>query len=444
MLLAEKKRKRWIGMGLVLSLCLFCLSTPFQQFASFPNELRIFSGAVKQLHLSMPVTAHVSSSNPNLLKINGNSQSELKVDLRKPISVSSRTVGETELELKVFGLFPLKKVKVDVYPEIKVIPGGQSIGVKLKSAGILVVGHYLINQGDKKVSPGESAHLKVGDVIVKVNGNKAEDVHQISKWVQKAGESDQSLNLTVLRDNETFTVNLNPILDTKDKSYRIGLYIRDSAAGVGTLTFYAPNEKIYGALGHVITDMDTQKPIIVGGGQIVPSKVTSIEKGHNGSPGEKIASMLSGNSSIGTIEKNTPFGIFGKMNKLPENSISSEPIPIAFTEEVKVGPAEILTVVDGQKVERFDIEVSNVIKQKYPASKGLIIKITDPELLNKTGGIVQGMSGSPIIQNGKIIGAVSHVFVNDPTSGYGVFIEWMIRDAGINLQKYQASSLKAS
>jgi stage IV sporulation protein B len=441
---ADKSRKRWIGLGLVLSLCLFCLSTPFQQFASFPNELRIFSGAEKQLHLSMPVSAQVSSSNPKLLTINGNSQSQVKVDLRKPISVSSGNVGETELELKVFGLLPIKKVRVDVYPELKVIPGGQSIGVKMKSAGILVVGHYLINQGDKKVSPGENAQLKVGDVILKVNGEKAQDVGDISKWVQQAGESKKTLNLTILRDNETFEVNLNPVLDAKENLYRIGLYIRDSAAGVGTLTFFAPKEKVYGALGHVITDMDTQKPIIVGGGQIVPSKVTSIAKGLNGSPGEKHAQMLSGNSSIGTIEKNTPFGIFGKMDKMPDNAMISEPMPIAFSEEVQEGPAEILTVIDGQKVERFKIDVVNVIKQKYPASKGLIIKITDPELLKKTGGIVQGMSGSPIIQNGKIIGAVSHVFVNDPTSGYGVFIEWMIRDAGIDLEKYKTTSLKAS
>jgi stage IV sporulation protein B len=442
MLLAEKKIKRWIGILLVITLCLFCLSTPFQQFASFPDELRIFSGGVKQLHLSMPVSAQVSTSNPKVVQINGKSGANMEVNLRNPISVASDAIGKTDLELKVFGLFPLKKVTVDVYPELKVIPGGQSIGVKLKSAGILVVGHYLIGQGESKTSPGEKANLKVGDLITEVNGKKAEDVSQVYKWVQDAGKAGQTLNLIVKRENVQHQVKLKPVLDPKDNEYRIGLYIRDSAAGVGTLTFYDPNKKVYGALGHVITDMDTQKPIIPGGGQIVPSKVTRIEKGVNGSPGEKGAQMM--NEVIGTIEKNTPFGIFGKMDSEPDNGKLTEPIPIAFAEEVVEGPAEILTVVDGQKVEKFDVEIVNVVKQKYPASKGLIIRITDPKLIEKTGGIVQGMSGSPIIQNGKIIGAVSHVFVNDPTSGYGVFIEWMLRDAGVDMKKNKETSLKVS
>jgi stage IV sporulation protein B len=450
MWLAEKERKkRWIGAILVVALCLFSFSTPFQQFASFPEEIRLFTGAAKQLHLSMPVTAKVTSTQPNVIQINGNNaESEVEVNLSKPFAVSSHQVGETELSLKLFGLVPIKKVKVGVYPDLKVIPGGQSIGVKLKSNGILVVGHYLIQQGDKRISPGGDAEIQVGDTILQIDGKKVKDVYEVSDWVQEAGKAGKALTFTIKRDREKKKVQLKPVLDPKEQAYKIGLYIRDSAAGVGTLTFYAPNEKVYGALGHVIADMDTQKPIIVGGGQIVPSRVTSINKGQNGAPGEKIAKMLSSKHNMGTIEKNTPFGIFGKMPEAPDHSMFNKPIPIAFSEEIKEGSAEILTVVDGQDIERYDIEIVKVVPQKYPAAKGMILKITDPELLEKTGGIVQGMSGSPIIQGGKLVGAVSHVFVNDPTSGYGVFIEWMLRDAGIDLEKYkkesQSSNLQAS
>ncbi len=198
---------------------------------------------------------------------------------------------------------------------------------------------------------------------------------------------------------------------------------------------------MYGALGHVISDMDTQTPIAVGEGEIVHSSVNSISKSQNGEPGEKRATIFKGGKVIGTIEKNTSFGIFGKMADKPDHSVTDNAMPVAFAEEVKEGPAQIYTVVNGQKVEKYNIEVVHVARQDHPATKGMVIKITDPRLLEKTGGIVQGMSGSPIIQNGKMIGAVTHVFVNDPTSGYGCFIEWMLQDAGIMLKPTAASPM---
>lgn len=179
--------------------------------------------------------------------------------------------------------------------------------------------------------------------------------------------------------------------------------------------------------------MDTKKAILVEKGQILNSTVTSIEKGSDGKPGEKLARFSSDHEVIGDITRNSSFGIFGKLDKKIKNEKYDKPMPIALSYQVKEGPAKILTVVEGNKVEEYDIEIINAIPQKFPATKGMIIKITDPKLLKKTGGIVQGMSGSPIIQNGKIIGAVTHVFVNDPTSGYGVHIEWMLREAGINI-----------
>ena len=208
------------------------------------------------------------------------------------------------------------------------------------------------------------------------------------------------------------------------------------------MTFFHPQSKKYGALGHVISDMDTKKPIVVEDGQIVRSTVTSIEKGSNGDPGEKLARFSSDREIVGNIQKNSPFGIFGVLNKELKNGIMDKPLPIALSHQVKEGPAKILTVVNDDRVEEFDIEIVSTIPQKFPATKGMVIKVTDPKLLEKTGGIVQGMSGSPIIQDGKLIGAVTHVFVNDPTSGYGVHIEWMLNEAGINI--YEKPKEKAS
>lgn len=433
--MCSNKRKRLIGLMLVFFVCLASVSTPFQCFATFPQELRLFTGQGKQLQLALPVSARVTVGNPDIITVNGKAKQSFQLNLKDPIVLHSDQTGETELQLRIFGKIPLKTVKVNVVPDLKVIPGGQTIGVKIKSAGIMVVGHHLVAVADnKKISPGEEAKIQTGDLIVKINGERINDVSKVADLVNTAGQKNKPLDLVIVRNKQEFGVQLKPAYDINDKAYRLGLYIRDSAAGVGTLTFYAPDQGVYGALGHVITDMDTQTPITVGDGQIVHSNVTSISKSHNGEPGEKIAQIFRESKVLGNIEKNTSFGIFGKMNAMPDHGLVKDPIPVAFAEEVKEGPAQIYTVVNGQKVEKFDIQVIHVARQDFPATKGMVIKITDPRLLEKTGGIVQGMSGSPIIQDGKIIGAVTHVFVNDPTSGYGCFIEWMLQDSGIVLK----------
>ncbi|MEI7024651.1 SpoIVB peptidase [Paenibacillus sp. y28] len=429
-------KKRLLGLLLVLFVCIISFSTPFQNFASFPSELRLFAGQDKQLRLDVPVHAQLTVTNPDIVKVNGASRQSFRVDLEKPISLQSSHAGEAQMQLKLFGKIPFKTVKVSVIPDLKVIPGGQTIGVKMKSAGVMVVGHHLVElRNQKKASPGEDAKIQLGDLIVKINGEPVSDVSKVAVYVNEAGEKKQSLELTIQRGNEQIMLPISPVFDEADKSYRLGLYIRDSAAGVGTLTFYVPDQGVYGALGHIITDMDTQTPIVVGSGEIVHSNVTSIAKSQNGEPGEKRAQFFNESKVLGSIERNTPFGIFGKLFNPPDHSLTKTPVRIAFAEEVQEGPAQIYTVVNGQKVEQFSIEVVKVNKQQYPATKGMVIKVTDPKLLEKTGGIVQGMSGSPIIQNGKLIGAVTHVFVNDPTSGYGCFIEWMLQDAGIVLRQ---------
>ena len=435
------RKKRYAGLILVFLICLTCLSTPFQSFASFPEELRLFTGQNKQLALDMPVNAEVTVTNPDIVTVNGSSQRSFLAPLDRPLAIRSSHAGHTEMKVKLFGTIPLKTVKVNVVPDLKVVPGGQTIGVKIHSDGILVVGHHLIQvSSNTKNSPGELADIRLGDLIVRMNGEEIYDVSKVADIVNQAGKSKKPIELVIKRNGKRHNAVVQPGFDVNDQTYRLGIYIRDSAAGVGTLTFYAPKQGMFGALGHVITDMDTRTAVIPRGGEVVHSSVSSISKSHNGEPGEKRAHFFKEHDVLGNIQKNTQFGIFGSMKRAPEHGAMNERIPVAFAEEVKEGPAEILTVVNGQKVERYKIEVVHTAKQESPATKGIIIRITDPRLLEKTGGIVQGMSGSPIIQNGKLIGAVTHVFVNDPTSGYGCYIEWMLQDAGIMLR---SKNLKA-
>lgn len=416
------------------------ISTPMQQIVAFPNELRLFTGQLKSVQYSVPVQAELTVD-PNSLQVNGSTESSLSVSLKEPLSLHSYQIGQTEMKVKLFGKIPFKTVKVDVVPDLKVIPGGQTIGVKVNSAGVLVVGHHQVSdESGQKQSPGELAGLRLGDLIVGINKDKVKNVKQLGELCEKYSSSRKPLQISYVRNGKQMQTKLKPIYDIGDQAWRIGLYIRDSAAGVGTLTFYAPDQGVYGALGHVITDMDTGTPIVVGNGEILQSSVTSINKSQNGDPGEKRAIFVKEKNILGSIERNTPFGIFGKMSEMPSHSYNDNSIPVAFAEDVKEGPAQILTVLNGQKVERFDIEVVHVAKQSAPATKGMVIKITDERLISKTGGIVQGMSGSPIIQDGKLIGAVTHVFVNDPTSGYGCFIEWMLQDAGVLLHSKKSEA----
>lgn len=416
--------RRAIGVILLVSLISIGFIKPVHDYISFPKQMVFFEGQEAEFDSSIPASAKLHDRAIFSIKDMPTGSGKLALE--------ANDEGDGQFELQVANI-PVKKVNVKVLPEYKVIPGGQSIGVKLNTKGVLVVGHHLIKTSQGKVSPGSDAGIQVGDMITKINGNEIRHMGEVASHVRSAGEKGETLKLELKRKDETIVRELQPAKDTGDNTYRMGLYIRDSAAGIGTMTFYDPKTKSYGALGHVISDMDTKQPIVVNDGKIVRSKVTSIERGANGDPGEKLAEFSGNKDVIGTITRNSPFGIFGKITEEPSLSPVKKPMPIALPNQVKEGPAKILTVVHGDKVEEYDVEIVSTVQQKFPATKGMVIKITDPDLLKATGGIVQGMSGSPIIQNGKLVGAVTHVFVNDPTSGYGVHIEWMLREAGIDI-----------
>lgn len=423
--------------GLVLSglLLLLIVATafPWRIWINFQADLRILEGEQHYVNIASPLTVHVKGDKNGVIALNGVmvSQQANKLNLRAPILLSAQSLGSVNLEFRLFGVIPLRQMTVNVLPEQKLIPGGHSIGIKLHSEGVLVVGHHMVRGQSVSTSPAKDAGIEVGDVILAIEGVHLEDANQVAELITRHG-SPGTLRFNVKRGDLQFSKDVEPLLCQETGRYRIGLYIRDTAAGVGTLTFYDPDSNVYGALGHVITDVDTNQPIVVRDGQIVKANIVNIKSARRGYPGEKTGIFQEDEDIVGTIEKNGIFGIFGTLSRMePVGGSVNKPMPIALMSQVETGPAEILTVIEGENIERFEIEIQRVYSQSKPGDKGMVIRVTDERLLETTGGIVQGMSGSPIIQNDKLVGAVTHVFVNDPTRGYGIFIEWMVMESGM-------------
>ena len=312
--------------------------------------------------------------------------------------------------------------------DIEVYPGGISIGVKINNKGALVVGYSDISTYDGlSESPGKIAGIELGDIIEEVNGENIETCSDLISKVKTCRNDEMTVK--ILRGNSEITKKVSLIKE--DNEYKIGLWVRDSTAGIGTLTFYDKDSKTFGALGHPITDGDTNVSFNIKSGTLLRSSVLSIKKGERGNPGEIKGLFINENESIGNIEKNTKSGIYGDGSAELINPNFNKAMTVAYRDEIKEGHAQIITTVEDGGAKAYDIEILKLLPQDEPGSKSMIIKIVDPVLLEKTGGIVQGMSGSPIIQNGKIIGAVTHVLINKPDVGYGIYIEWMLQDAGV-------------
>lgn len=308
-------------------------------------------------------------------------------------------------------------IPINVYAySNKVILGGNNIGIEVKTNGILVVGLYEI---DGKL-PAQSSGIQAGDYIINVN-NKT--VKTISDFTNEINNDDDKLNIDVTykRNNKEYKTKLE--LVKKDNEYKTGLYVKDKINGIGTLTFIDPNTKKFGALGHEIVSKETGEILKIDDGFIYYSYITGITKSNNGSPGEKDADYDK-EKKYGTITKNTNKGIFGDYTDKINNENVYE---VATNDEIKEGKANLFTVIDGENLESFEVQIEKLNFNEN--TKNIVFKITDKKLLNSTGGIVQGMSGSPIIQNNKIIGAVTHVIVNDPTKGYGIFISNMLKES---------------
>ena len=329
-------------------------------------------------------------------------------------------IGKINLSLNLFNTFSIKDINVNVVSKTKVIPMGNAIGMKLYTDGVLVVGMSEI-EGKK---PYENSGIKEGDRIVQIDKNEISNTEQLMEAVNKCNGNEVSVKY--IRDEKTITTSITPVKNGNNQ-YKIGLWVRDAAAGVGTLTFYEPSSEMFGTLGHGILDIDTSGLIKIVNGELVTTNILSITKGKKGEPGEIRGSIESG-YTIGSITKNTNFGVFGKLNKTSYiNTQKSDEIEVALRDEIKTEDAQIICELENGKKQYYNIKIQKVFTNNNKDNKSMLIKITDEKLLQKTGGIIQGMSGAPIIQNGKFIGAVTHVLVNDPTMGYGVFADIMLK-----------------
>lgn len=320
--------------------------------------------------------------------------------------------------------------------DIMLYPGGQPVGIKLSTKGALVIALSDIETAERKIqSPAAVSGIQIGDSVTEINGTAIKSSEDISTLVNRS--NGKEINITINRKGETVNVKVTPVLSKNDEKFKIGLWVRDSTAGVGTLTFYDPKTKGFAALGHPITDVDTGNIMSVENGEVIASNIVSVRKGAKGNPGELRGIFINEQQSLGIINNNTECGIFGKGNDSLINEKFNKPMKVALKSEVKVGKAQILTTVEGNEPKLYDIVIEKLLPQESAGSKSMIIKIVDPECIDKTGGIVQGMSGSPIIQNNKIVGAVTHVLINKPDTGYGIYMDWMLKDAEILKNSYE-------
>ncbi len=424
---AAQKAFKIIGILLALAILSLNFIPQIQGLNKLPNEIFVRNGNTSTIDLGVPFQARIFGENSEVLKLNGTSLKDVDTyDLDKPIEISPVKSGDANLVFNLFGFLPFKSINVKIRDSKKLVVGGQCIGVTLHTQGALVVGMSEISDETGMArNPAREAGIQPGDVIIKISGTEIENADHMMKLLNKLDS--QSTVIEFIRKGEKKTVSATPIMDPQDGKYRLGIWVRDSTAGVGTLTFYDPETKMFGSLGHAITDVDTKERLSVKDGEIVESDIIEIKQGEKGEPGEIHGSFLS-NKPIGRIYKNTNFGIFGSMYQPVRNTVYKDPVEIASPGEVQEGPATLLSTLDSKGIGEYKCEIVRINRQTNPEPKGMIIKVTDEVLLKRTGGIVQGMSGSPIMQNGKIVGAVTHVFVNDPTRGYGVFIEWMLEE----------------
>lgn len=406
------KLKKFFVISILLIIYIY-----FCNITLLPSNIIIFEG--EELNLKTLAGINVKrANNSNVEIIQASSTLEESDNVYE-------TAGTFELNLNLFGTIPVKEINVNVIPKTKVIPLGNLIGVKLYTSGVLVVGMSEI-EGDnnQKYKPYLNSGIEEGDMIVEMNNKKIENTDELVDVVSKS--NGQEIQIKYVRNEEVITTSIAPIKNEANE-YKLGLWVRDAAAGVGTLTFYEPTTGSFAALGHGIVDVDTGGILNIANGELVTSKLISIQKGEKNNPGEIKGSIDSG-VTIGEIEKNTNFGVFGFVSNRGNLDLKrSKEYDVALRSEIKTGEAEIICELEEGKKETYKIEIEKIYTSNNYDNKSMLIKITDERLLEKTGGIIQGMSGAPIIQNGKFIGAITNVLVSDPTTGYAIFGDLMIK-----------------
>ena len=410
-----KKYERFIYIMLIISSFSLGLFWLWEVWRKIPSDINVKAGSNQEIELLVPATARIYKNKEDQM---------VDLDLSKEIIFYAKAEDTYTMEVSLFGFIPFKETSVSVIKDKKLIPAGTPIGIFVETDGILVIdtGSFCDLEG-KKVNPSGDS-LEPGDYIQKLNGEKIIDKEDLIKRISECGGQD--ILLEINREEQVKTISVTPIQNEAGE-YKLGIWVRDNAQGIGTLTFI-DEEGNFGALGHGINDVDTANLMELKGGGLYKTDIISITKGEGGKPGELTGVIAySEKYKLGTIYCNSVEGIYGKL--YPTALDAGELLPIGLRQEIKKGSAQIVSTVSGKK-EMYDIEIINIYPDNDNVNRGLEIKVTDPKLLELTGGIVQGMSGSPIIQNGKLVGAVTHVLVNDPTRGYGIFIENMLDAAG--------------
>jgi len=392
------------GLGIALSAMAFlCNYSPWvREAASLPDALTLTSGQKFVVQTGLPMLAASDGGAVSVLA----SQDER-------VTISAEAGGQTSVTFSLLGLIPVHETRVNVVEERTLIPGGQAVGVALKTRGVLVVS-----------DAAKGRALRAGDVILSADGKNVESTKALSEQVGTA--QTDTVRLEVLRGGQTITVDAQAEPDPSDGRRKLGVWVRDSTAGVGTLTYIDPANQAYGALGHAIVDADTGRLLAAREGAILHASIVGVTKGQSGKAGELKGNFLKAGEQIGSLMENCEYGIYGVLDDMPENLLYPQGLRAGARSAVHTGTASIIATVDADGPQEYGVEIVRCFTQSEPSQKGMILRVTDERLLEKTGGIVQGMSGSPILQDGRIIGAVTHVYLSDATQGYGMYIEWML------------------
>ncbi len=364
-----------------------------------PSNLYIVPGDEVQIK-SLPIVSFESQNKSNSKEV-------------------AKSGQKLKYEAKLFGVVPIKEVNVTTTENRKVSVAGTPFGIKMFSNGVMIVGFSEVLTSTGYQSPAKLAGLKMGDVIMQLDNFSTKSNNDVENYIQK--NAGKPINVIYMRDGIRSETVLVPVLDKNTQTYRTGMWVRDSSAGVGTMTFYDVQKGMFAGLGHGIKDTDTQKDIPLLSGEIVPVKIVGLTKSQNGHAGELKGTFMS-NFPSGKVLANIPNGVYGKIFNVPKENI----MDVVTPQEIEPGPAQIITTINGTKPESYNIIIEKISLTSTNMNKNMIIRITDDRLLSLTGGIVQGMSGSPIVQNGKLVGAVTHVFVNQVDRGYGIFAQNML------------------
>jgi len=386
-----------------------------------PSTLYFRARQSQSMDLGVPATGEVRAA---FQTGQDSSVKAVTVDLSRPVTMQTGQQDRYDMEVRLFGIFPLKKVDIRVIDDQELIPMGNPIGIYLESQGVFVVGIAEFETMDgQKVKPAENL-LQAGDYVLAVNGMAVSDKEELMRQIESS--EGRPVTITIERNERREDVVVWPVMNQSGQ-YKAGIWIRDNLQGVGTLT-YIDGEGKFGALGHGIADIDTGTIVEVDGGTLYQTEIVNLRRGENGSPGEMTGRIIYDDGYVlGEIRSNSDRGVFGTCNEAGRKLAERKAMPIGLKQEIQLGPAKIFCTLE-EEVECFEVEITRVRLEHDNVNRGIELKVTDAELLRRTGGIVQGMSGSPIIQNGKIIGAVTHVLINSPEKGYGIFIENMLEE----------------